>query len=104
MTTWLGWLALVSTLTTALLWTLAGPVLSPGLELANRTGLATMLLQSGLSLAWTSGANLLTLAASPLLNYAQPALALAAVLLLLLAPRPVPTLARSNDLHRGRSS
>lgn len=104
MTIWLGWLALVGTLATTLLWTLAEPALSPGLELANRAGLAMVLLQSGLRLAGAAGASLLSLATSPLLTYAQPALVLAALLLLFLAPRPAPALVRSNELNsRGLS-
>jgi hypothetical protein len=98
-TIWLGWLALVGTLATALLWTLAEPALTPGLELANRVGLVMVLLQSGLRLAGAAGASLLTLATSPLLTYAQPALVLTALLLLFLAPRPATVLARSNELN-----
>ena len=85
---WWSWLALLTTLATLMVWSLAGPVARPVLDLLIRTGLGVVLGRALVVALWRLDQALLTLAASPLLAYSLPLLALLGLALLAWPRRP----------------
>ena len=90
---WWYWLVFLGALASFAIWSVAGPVTRPVLELVTRTGLGVVLARALIESLVRLGEAVFMLAVSPMLGYSLPLLALLG-LILLAWPRPrrmVPT-------------
>ena len=85
---WWSWLAFLATLATFAIWSFAGPVAQAALEILLRTGLGVILGRTLLATLSQVDHTLLALAASPLIAYSLPLLALLGLVLFAWPPRP----------------
>ena len=84
---WWYWLVFLGALASFAIWSVAGPVTRPVLELVTRTGLGVVLARALIESLVRLGEAVFMLAVSPMLGYSLPLLALLG-LVLLAWPRP----------------